>query len=689
MTNALDPERALAQAFATRVEGWLADSPLDWVDRAAVVAAAEAVARATAAGHVCLDLGEIDAADPGADDAADLGADGAAGLAADDAADPAADGAAGPGVADAGGRRVAGSAAAPSAAAPDDQRSARYDLLRRALERSGVVERVGPAARVAGAQASDAHARRGSRGRADRNPGRDGSEHGEPLVLDAADRLYLRRYFDYEQRLARRLVVAMTQPALAVPEASTALLDTSFAHNRARLGDRVDHQRRAAALALRSRLAIVSGGPGTGKTTTVVNLLGCLLAGDPSLRIALAAPTGKAAARMMEAINEHSQRLPPVIRDRMPAAATTIHRLLGAGGRGRPFGHHAARRLAIDVLVIDEASMLDLALATHLLDAVPDGARIVLIGDKDQLAAVEAGAVFAELAAGTASPPPSQHVVWLVDSFRFAGGSAIGRLATAINAGDRPTALALLRTPPDPGAVWLVDPDPVDDGLEAQTAPDPALQAAAEGFHHYLEALRSAIHDRQRVRQAFDRFRILCALRQGRRGLATFNDWMTRIARQVVGARALDDVQPGWFPGRPVMILANDYALGRFNGDVGIALPDDDGRLRVWFAEGERPIDVARLPRHQTAFAITVHQSQGSEFDHALVVLPRRASRVVSRELLYTAVTRARERVTIAAPAAVLATAIGTPTRRHSGLQARLAEAAATDPRPLRRPSSL
>ncbi|MET0509508.1 MAG: exodeoxyribonuclease V subunit alpha [Burkholderiaceae bacterium] len=658
MTTTLDPEGALARAFAARVESWLADSTLDWVDRAAVVAAAEAVARATAAGHVCLDLDEIDAASAAsaasdADDVADD--DSALDSTGDDLGD---------------GDHARGN---PRRKARfDDKRNARRSVLRAALERSGIVGRTAPAARAS--RTAPGGGARGPEG-PDLGLADDNAGHGEPLVLDEANRLYLRRYFDYEQRLARRLVVAMTPPAFAVPEASTKLLDTSFARNAARLGDRVDHQRRAAALALRSRLAVISGGPGTGKTTTVVNLLACLMAGEEALRIALAAPTGKAAARMMEAIHEHARHLPPAIRERMPATATTIHRLLGAGSRGQAFGHHAGRRLAIDVLVVDEASMLDLALATHLLEAVPDGARIVLIGDKDQLAAVESGAVFAELAARTAPPPLSDHVVWLVDSFRFGSESAIGRLATAINGGDVSSALALLRDPPDPGIVWLADPDPVDEAFEAPAAPDPALRAAADGFDDYLEALRSAIHDRHRVRQAFERFRILCALRQGPRGVATFNDWMTRVARGVVGAPSRDDRQPGWFPGRPVMILANDYALGRFNGDVGIALPDDHGRLRVWFADDERPIDVARLPRHQTAFAMTVHQSQGSEFEHALVVLPRRASRVISRELLYTAVTRARDRITIAAPPAVLATAIGSPTRRHSGLQARLAEA--------------
>jgi exodeoxyribonuclease V alpha subunit len=520
-----------------------------------------------------------------------------------------------------------------------------------------------------------------------------------PMILDANDRLYLHRYFDYERRLARRLMRAVDAPPATVDTPTRERLNELFQANAARLGDGVDWQKVAAALALRRRLTVISGGPGTGKTTTVVNLLACLIEQDPDCRIALAAPTGKAAARMTEAIRLRAAHLPTALRERLPVESFTIHRLLGVTPGAGGFVHHVGNPLAIDALVVDEASMLDLALATKLLEAVPDTARIILLGDKDQLAAVESGAVFSELGADPTlhadcrrdlaelcgldparllAPEPTRPtalhdaVVWFTQNFRFAADSGIGRFAADINGARATDAINWLRAGLDDSVRWL------DDAATALGAP--TLARLLDGFAPYLETVHRDPTDRAAITQAFGTFRVLCAVREGSRGVNSLNERVTRHARETLApllAAHGVDARSAWFPGRPVMVLRNDYVLKLFNGDIGITLPGADGELMVYFPDAEggfRALPPVRLPVHQTAFAMTVHKSQGSEFDEVLVMLPDRHSRVVTRELLYTAVTRARERVAVCASAEVLAAAILSPTRRHSGLLARLAE---------------
>jgi exodeoxyribonuclease V alpha subunit len=521
-----------------------------------------------------------------------------------------------------------------------------------------------------------------------------------PLIVDDEGRVYLHRQFDLERRLARRLVQAARPVDGALGGGVREQLASLFAANR-RPGDgAVDWQQVGAALALRQRLAVISGGPGTGKTTTVVNLLGCLLAEDPGCRIALAAPTGKAAARLAEAIRERALHLPEDLRGRLPQAASTVHRLLGVTPTG--FVHHAGRPLAIDALVVDEASMLDLALATQLLEAVPAHARIVLLGDQHQLAAVEAGAVFAELGAdptlsdagradleaacglppGRLQPPtPLQpgvlhdSVVWFERNFRFAADSAIGRLAGQIKVGRRDETLATLRDADGDELRWWND---------AGAQPAPAVRAHIDhGYAAYLDAVRRDPQDAAALAQAFGAFRVLCARREGPRGMAAVNAQMDLRARQVLApllARHPSPPGSAAYPGRPVMVLRNQPLLQLFNGDIGFTLPPGDGDEGPVVAfpladGGMRRVPALRLPEHQSAWAMTVHKSQGSEFDAVLVLLPEARSPVLTRELLYTAVTRARRRVAIAGSAAVVAAAIDTPTRRHSGLTARLREA--------------
>jgi exodeoxyribonuclease V alpha subunit len=458
--------------------------------------------------------------------------------------------------------------------------------------------------------------------------GTDDAPGAMPLVLDGDDRLYLHRYFDHERRLAervRRALRAAPTPAAHAPVAAVAPLDW---------------QRIAVALALRGRFTVISGGPGTGKTTTVAAILAGAIGRQSDSRIALAAPTGKAAARLADAIAERAEALSAGVRERLPKRAQTVHRLLGVNPATGRVAHDRDRPLPIDLLVVDEASMLDLALARRLFDAVPDAARIVLLGDKDQLAAVEAGAVFgelaadptlsaacvAELAAATGIPaeaivPPTpatpgglrDAVVWLARNWRFEADSGIGRLAAAINAGDGAALVSWLRSQADPSVEWL------DDG---GVMPGAATTARiADGYAAYVEAVRRHADDPAAVASAFDRFRVLCAVRDGPRGVAAVN--------AIVEQRLRGDARGAWYAGRPVLVLRNDATLRLANGDVGIALPDASGAgagcdLRVgavparWrcrvYAPSQRPVGVIcalRRPRLRVSEFLTTRRGSG------------------------------------------------------------------------------
>jgi exodeoxyribonuclease V alpha subunit len=377
-----------------------------------------------------------------------------------------------------------------------------------------------------------------------------------------------------------------------------------------------------------------------------------------------------------------------------------VHRLLGAHPGG--FTHDAGHPLAVDVLIVDEASMLDLALATRLLEAVPATARVVLLGDKDQLAAVEAGAVFAELSADPSlstpcvdtltalcrlppaalapptpvdSSPLRDAVVWFTRNYRFANDSGIARAAADIRRGRAEALLQWLGNGADDAVRWI------DDGGAAPG--EATLQCLRDGYRPYFEALQRDPGDVAAVVGAFERFRVLCALRQGQRGVQAINDWLTREARATLGWHGGASARSAWYAGRPVMVQRNDPLMQLFNGDIGIALPGADGELRVCFADaagGHRSVPPVRLPPHETAFAMTVHKAQGSEFDRLLVLLPAQHSRVLTRELLYTALTRARRQAVLVGSAALLAAAVASPTRRHAGLLARLRDAASVPP---------
>lgn len=543
-----------------------------------------------------------------------------------------------------------------------------------------------------------------------------------PLVLNDG-RLYLRRYWTYE-----RAVEGSLRNRLALPvEVPTDLSQRLAALFSAPVAGQIDWQKLACALATRAALSIITGGPGTGKTTTVVRLLALLqgsrVDADRPLRIRLAAPTGKAAARLTESIGAQVQSLDiaTAVKARIPTEVTTVHRLLGSRPGTRHFRHHRGNPLPLDVLVVDEASMIDLEMMANLLEALPPRARLVLLGDKDQLASVEAGAVLGDLCrdaeAGFYSPAtwawlesvaghsldatglregdPQQHalaqqLVMLRHSRRFAEGSGIGELARAVNeqrAGDARRALV------DTGFNDVVS---CRVKSEHDTALDRLLitgsgqgRRSAGGYRRYFDVLQqqrpapsTPMADpawsvwAAAVLSAFDRFRLLCAVRKGPWGVEAVNQ---RATRALEGAGLIQG-EHQWYEGRPVLITRNDYGLGLMNGDIGVTLylpeAEDSDRLvlRVAFPRndgggGVRLVLPSRLTEVETVYAMTVHKSQGSEFEHTALILPDVLNPVLTKELVYTGITRAREWFTLVEPrVGVFEEAVNRRVRRLSGL---------------------
>ncbi|WP_263264530.1 exodeoxyribonuclease V subunit alpha [Pseudomonas sp. RIT-PI-S] len=549
-----------------------------------------------------------------------------------------------------------------------------------------------------------------------------GGERSRPLVL-SGNRLYLRRYWNYERAvdvaLRRRLAEASEAPA-DLPERLGALFPEQVPGH-------VDWQKLACALATRAALSIITGGPGTGKTTTVVRLLALLqgprVEANRPLRIRLAAPTGKAAARLTESIGLQVQGLnvAPAVKARIPTEVTTVHRLLGSRPGTRHFRHHRGNPLPLDVLVVDEASMIDLEMMANLLDALPASARLILLGDKDQLASVEAGAVLgdlcrdaeqgfytaqtrawleaiageslaaAELSEGRADEHAlAQQLVMLRYSRRFGEGSGIGELARCVNQQRPEDARRVLadRAFEDVATCRLQGEH--DQALERLLLNGAARgTSGARGYRFYLGVLReqrpAATADLAdpawlawagNVLQAFDSFRLLCAVRKGPWGVEAVNQRATRA----LYASGLIESDHHWYEGRPVLMTRNDYGLGLMNGDIGIALrlPEAEGSsrltLRVAFPRndgqgGVRFVLPSRLTDVETVYAMTVHKSQGSEFEHTALVLPDALNPVLTKELIYTGITRARRWFSLIEPRpGVFEEAVRRRVRRLSGL---------------------
>jgi len=512
-----------------------------------------------------------------------------------------------------------------------------------------------------------------------------------PLVLDRDGRLYLYRYWKYESDLARTILEKGATPVKTLDEDLLARgVQRLFPGS---LEGETDWQRVAALAALKSKFCVISGGPGTGKTSTVVKILALLLeqSQGTTLRIALAAPTGKAAARLKESIRQMKAALAcsSDIKAQIPEDVTTIHRLLGVRSGSVRFRHSEKNLLPHDVVIIDEASMVALPLMAKLSVAIRNDARLILLGDRDQLASVEAGAVLGDICGSnrkllyslgfadfvirvTGDTVPtaaddngsnvlSDALVVLQRNYRFGTDSSIGAVSRSVNAGEGRQACAVMKDESRSGSGWQVIPTP--DRLRKALA-----EKIISEYGRYLTAGSPA-----EALKLFDSFRILCALREGPYGVSGIN----ALVEEVLAEKGCIDRHSRWYVGRPVMITVNDYTMKLFNGDIGIVLPDPDydGAPRVWFPAAEgvvRSVSPLRLPTHETVYAMTVHKSQGSEFEKILLLLPDHDSGALARELIYTGITRAKHEVEVWADEDVFVAAVSRKVDRKSGLDAAL-----------------
>ncbi|MFC4952055.1 exodeoxyribonuclease V subunit alpha [Acinetobacter puyangensis] len=503
----------------------------------------------------------------------------------------------------------------------------------------------------------------------------------KPLIWDAPY-LYLQRYWALEHHLAQRVVAMLNQQ---VEPVDLSAFRTLFED---------PYQQQALAVGVNSAFAMITGGPGTGKTYILTRIVAVLKKIYPEMRIAMAAPTGKAAQRMQEALQSAFSD-PKLIdaglyhADFARQQTQTLHRLLGMGNRQVP-RFNRNNPLPYDVVVVDEASMLDLSLAKALFDAVHAPTRLILLGDANQLSSVDVGYVLADLHRVNALQP---YQVRLVHSRRFSDDANIGRFARFINAeqvtGEKLTDQDWLQyiqpqqITADQDFNIVLAEDEVEQGLAKDwvgyypLSSEPtkneikALYAVlARGYDDYIAALKhyqQGYINKQQLSEAFDRYRILVVMRYFDLGLDAVNQAMTLYVRE-----KLNIVHEGeWFYGRPVMMVYNDYQLGLSNGDVGICIFDDNQpeQYTVYFPSLQKEVAAARLPQSiQTAFALTIHKSQGSEFRHTAVVLDDRAQELLSKELLYTAITRAKKMLSIYSSPLALKQSLQHKTQRKSGL---------------------
>jgi exodeoxyribonuclease V alpha subunit len=510
----------------------------------------------------------------------------------------------------------------------------------------------------------------------------------KPLILDDHSRLYLFRYWQYQEKLADSIWRRIHDAGV----------DSNIRHMKEELrrffpvnnAEEINWQNVAAFTALTKQFCVISGGPGTGKTSIIATILALLLkqAKPERLRIALAAPTGKAAAKLQESIRNMKSNLvcPNSIKDEIPEKASTIHRMLGSIPGSPYFRYNANNKLPVDVVVVDEASMVDLALMSKLMQAIPLESRVILLGDKDQLASVEAGAVLGDICdtgnehnfsssfckdckevTGYRIHTQRQRayesgirdcIIQLEKNYRFGDESGIRAVSCAVNTGDGDGAIDLMKNGTYHDIIWK-------ELTHQNDLPGIMRDRVLQGYGDYLRAGNPLD-----MLQAFECFQILCALREGPFGVITLN----RIVEKILMEERLIEPYMRWYPGRPILITRNDYHLQLFNGDMGIVMPYSGmiNECRVFFPAIDgtvKKLHPFRLPEHETAYAMTVHKSQGSEFDHVLFLLPDRESPVLTRELLYTGITRAKNSVEIWGNKDVFRTAVSRYIERTSGLR--------------------
>ncbi|MEA2100974.1 MAG: exodeoxyribonuclease V subunit alpha [Thermodesulfobacteriota bacterium] len=470
-----------------------------------------------------------------------------------------------------------------------------------------------------------------------------------PLILDNT-RLYFKRYHDYETSLASRLIdlgSTSSTPGKTGKD-NKEILDMMFKEE--------NTQRLSAINAMEHPLCVITGGPGTGKTHTIAGILVMLLMHDPDTQCVLAAPTGKAANRLQESLQQTiaSPDLPGNIVGNIPKKAVTIHRMLGFRQGSVSFRYNAQNPMPWDVVVVDEASMIDLALMSKLVDALKADARLILVGDKDQLASVETGYCLGDICAAGADPASviKNNITELKENHRFKSDSGIYALSAALNKGEVTKSINILSSDQYPDVKKTrVNPNDLRMMLEKQALP-------------FLKDLMQENDIKKRF-DLWGQFRILCALRKGQWGFENIN----RIITDILAAKGLIQRTQNYH-GRPILITANDYSLPLFNGDTGMIM-DKPGGPKAVFPDSDgafREISLSRLPPHEDAYAMSIHKSQGSEVDMVLMVLPHNDSKILTKELVYTGITRAKKQIEIWSTDEILKASISRPIGRGSGL---------------------